>query len=246
MVSTLKAALRAWRTPTDQHVEIALRYLGGMARREVLVLNTVQQSTLQGVIQHLEGIYGDKTPCVTLMGQFYSRQQRPREDMRQYALCLQELLQRISTRFPGSRTDEDRVLSNRFVEGLASHAIKTELRKEVRKHATISFLDLKEEALQLKADTATEPVDEVVDAGLRQVKAPSLQSDLSIITDGMKENREWYKEMEVSFRSMQQQIMDLQQTIAMSLQGPRGGRRPTDQFTDEGSQYVGYAIHLVI
>lgn len=136
----------------------------------------------QGVIQHLEGIYGDKTPCVTLMGQFYSRQQRPGEDMRQYALCLQELLQRISTRFPGSLTDdEDRVLRDRFVEGLASHAIETELRKEVRKHSTISFLDLKEEALELKADTAAEPVDEVVDAGLRQVKAPTLQSDLSII-----------------------------------------------------------------
>ncbi|PIK51680.1 hypothetical protein BSL78_11442 [Apostichopus japonicus] len=87
-----------------------------------------------------ENIYGDNTPRVTLMGQFYARQQRHGEKIRQYALNLQELLQRVESNYPGTLLDKDKVLQDRFVEGLVSHALKTDLSKELRKNGRLKFL----------------------------------------------------------------------------------------------------------
>ncbi|KAJ8021549.1 Zinc finger CCHC domain-containing protein 12 [Holothuria leucospilota] len=117
-VSNLKAALRAWGTPEDQQAEFALRYLGGVAKREVLVLTPQSRASLTEVLRHLEEIYGDNASLQTLMTQFYARQQRQGESARQYALCLQELLQRVEVRFPHALPDKNCTLRDRFVESL--------------------------------------------------------------------------------------------------------------------------------
>lgn len=82
---------------------------------------------------------------------------------RHATICI--LPSAVGTQFPGSIQNEDKVLKDRFVEGLVSHTVKTGLRKEVRKNVTISFRNLNEDALHQNADIAAEPVDGVVDTG---------------------------------------------------------------------------------
>ncbi|PIK54733.1 hypothetical protein BSL78_08379 [Apostichopus japonicus] len=153
--------------PQDQQVELA----PGVAWREVLVLEDDQRSTLDVVLQHLGKIYGDNTPLTTLMSRFYARNQHRHETIRQYSLCLEELLQQI-LKHPSSLPDKDKTLRDRFIEGISSNSIKMELRREVRKDSDINFKDIKDEALELEGAIRMDSA-EVITAELHQVGIPT-------------------------------------------------------------------------
>ncbi|KAJ8021755.1 hypothetical protein HOLleu_39047 [Holothuria leucospilota] len=238
-VGSLSAAIKAWRTPDDQQAELALRYLGGVARREVLVLEEAKRTTLKGVLDHLEAIYGDHTPLVKLMGEFYARCQQRDESIRQYSLCLEELLRRVALRYPQALPNADRTLRDKFVDGIKSHTIRMELKKEVRKRDGITFPQVKAEALELEKATRINGTEDVIGVGLQQIGAPttSTQDPASLTGMGMG-FQEWQRTMEAAFSNMQQQMQQLQVTVAMAMSTPRAqppvGRRMTDKFTEDG------------
>ncbi|KAJ8039257.1 hypothetical protein HOLleu_16913 [Holothuria leucospilota] len=85
----VETAFKMWRIPPEHRVELLLRYLGGEAKRELLVSR--RKKTLSDVFQYLEGIYGGQIELTALLSKFYARTQVASETMRSYALSLQEL-----------------------------------------------------------------------------------------------------------------------------------------------------------
>lgn len=63
----------------------------GEAKREVLALPAEQRVTVDQIVAFLKSIYGDVVPLATLRSQFFTRKQRTDENIRQFALVLQEL-----------------------------------------------------------------------------------------------------------------------------------------------------------
>ncbi|PIK54735.1 hypothetical protein BSL78_08381 [Apostichopus japonicus] len=99
-----------------------------------------------------------------------ARNQHRHETIRQYSLCLEELLQQI-LKHPSSLPDKDKTLRDRFIEGISSNSIKMELRREVRKDSDINFKDIKDEALELEGAIRMDSA-EVITAELHQVEDP--------------------------------------------------------------------------
>lgn len=129
-----------------QKVSVLMNNLDGEAKREVLALPGAQRSTADQILSFLEGVYGDVVPVASLRAQFFTRKQRTDENVRQFALGLQELSNRLENR--GDRTIVGNVLRDQFILGLCDAGLRRELRGMVRTAPDSSFVKIKQEAIQ--------------------------------------------------------------------------------------------------
>ncbi|XP_035661756.1 uncharacterized protein LOC118406007 [Branchiostoma floridae] len=83
------------------------------------------------------------------MGRFYSQRQGPDETVRAYAVQLRTLMRRARRQDPQICADPDKALRDQFVEGLKDKDVRLELLRRVRRHETLTFAEVKEEALEL-------------------------------------------------------------------------------------------------
>ncbi len=120
-----------------QKVSALVSNLDGEAKREVLALPAAQRATSEQILTFLKGIYGDIASLATLRSQFFTRKQRTDENVRQYALALQELSNRLENREDG--TTRGNILRDQFILGLLDVGLRRELRGMVRAAPDSSF-----------------------------------------------------------------------------------------------------------
>ncbi|KAJ8025559.1 hypothetical protein HOLleu_33148 [Holothuria leucospilota] len=144
----VELAFKVWHTPEDQKAEFVIRYLGGEAKREVLVMD--KRDKIDDVMKLLESIYGDKMTVTTVLSKFYGRAQGALEGVRNYALSLQELSKRIPN--GASESISDKSLRDRFVDGLRSESLKSELKRTIRLKPLATFAEIKEESLVIAVE----------------------------------------------------------------------------------------------
>ncbi|PIK53263.1 putative zinc finger protein [Apostichopus japonicus] len=137
-----------------------------------------------------------------------------------------ELLQRVEINYLGTLLGKDKVLRDRFVEVLVSHCLKTNLRKELRKNAGLTFPQIRDEALQIEGEMGAEMNATNVDV----IRATNQQ-----VQGQPSELQKWQQTMEAAFLTMQKQMSELQATLTQPRswqnRGTTYGPRPTDRFT---------------
>lgn len=147
----VETAFKMWRIPPDHSVELLLRYLGGEAKREVLVSG--KKKTLAEIFQLLGDIYDGQMKLTDLLSKFYARTQVASETVRGYALSLQELAVQIEKISPENMGDK--ILRDKFVEGLYRPHLKFALKKAVRANGNVTFEEAKAECIILEKESQT-------------------------------------------------------------------------------------------
>lgn len=217
-----------------QKVSALVSNLDGEAKREVLALPAAQRATSEQILTFLKGIYGDIASLATLRSQFFTRKQRTDENVRQYALALQELSNRLENR--GDGTTRGNILRDQFILGLLDVGLRRELRGMVRAAPDSSFLEVKQEAI-LRADEFGE-VRQAVAATVQLKPAPDkaklveeIKQEVFLQLKG--EIKEMVAGMINEVREGVQNLLPNSES-ARSRYESRGGRKSSDQFDHQG------------
>lgn len=221
-----------------QKVSTLINNLEGEPRREVLAMPADQHDSVQNIISFLQGIYGDTTSLTSLRSQFFTRKQRTDENVRQFALILQELSNRLMAR--GDTTTSGYVLRDQFISGLVDGALRRELHNMVRTTATLTFAEIKREAM-LRVDDF-ESVTQMMAAAVRvnQDRAPIDVKELvkeikgEVLTELKGEMKEMMSEMMREMREVREHPQTSQQVQVRRRYDYRGGRQSSDQFDQQG------------
>lgn len=222
----------------SQKVSMLICNLEGEARREVLALVSNERRTVEQIITFLNNIYGDTVPISTIRSQFFTRKQRPQENVRQFALALQEFKNRLQNR--EGCAEGDNVLRDHFIAGLGDPALRRELRVRVRLDPTLTFPQVKEEAIFRAEDTGDTPqaVAAVVQVSqnkpLVDVAKLGQEIKLEVLAEVKGEIKEFMSTLMKEFR----EGLQLSASEARGSQGANraaiGGRVSTDSFDSQG------------
>lgn len=220
-----------------QKVSALINNLEGEARWEVFALPVDQRATVQAIFSFLEGIYGDTTPLASLRSKFFTRKQRAEENVRQFALVLQELTNRLTAR--GDKTTGGHILRDQFISGLLDGGLRRELRGMVRASANLSYAK-REAMLRVEDfDNTTQAM-----AAAVQIKPDQVVSKVPIdakqLADEIKEEvlLKLKGEMKEMLSGMMREVREGSQMLQQAEVRPRyefrGGRRSSDQFDQQG------------
>lgn len=217
-----------------QKVSALISNLDGEAKREVLALPIAERVTSGQILTFLKNNYGDTVPLATLRSQFFTRKQRTDESVRQFALVLQELSNRLESR--GDHTTGGYVLRDQFILGLFDAGLRRELQGMVRASSDIAFVDIKREAI-LQADAFGE---------VRQAVAATVQMKPTLDTTKLVEEikQEVFLQLKGEIKEMvagmMSEVREGVQNMWPKSEGVRpryelmGGRRSSDQFDHQG------------
>ena len=217
------AMLRAQRWSDEQQCDFLLSALEGEPRREILILEQTERDTPDKIFLQLQELYGDKMSVGALRAMFYDCRQRPEESMRAYILRLRELSQRLRSREPRDRRLSDLHLRDQFVLGIREVEIQRNLRRLLRHDDTLSFEQLRTEALHLEGDGVAmwsrEPVCSAVRGNLTH------------------DNSAWQQQFKTEvFNELKEQIAELKKTFReelrvglMEVSGRPGNNQPVQR-----------------
>lgn len=138
----------------SQKADILLNLLEGEAKREILTLERSLRDTPKKILDVLHVLYGDNTHVSVLRTRFFNCRQQPPESLKSFSLRLRELFLMLKQRNEAGLEDGDALLRDQFVMGLREGSLRQELRRLVRKTPTLSFDEVKMEALSLEEEQA--------------------------------------------------------------------------------------------
>lgn len=128
-------------------------HLGGEAKQEIKYRTKAEKSNPARVLEILQEIYGQPQSLTKLQRQFFDRRQREGESVREYSHALMAIMEEINHCNVKETWCSDFVLRDQFAENVCDVALRRELRKTIRQNSTISFFELRKEALQWGEET---------------------------------------------------------------------------------------------
>lgn len=90
----VQAILRAQRLSAPQQVDFIMNALEGDAKREVLLMELVEEASATDIFKQLETLYGDKTSLAQIRVRFFKCRQGAEEGPGAFTLRLRELFAR--------------------------------------------------------------------------------------------------------------------------------------------------------
>lgn len=199
-VEDLKAAMSAREMSRGEKLDFVTSHLEGAAREEVRLFPKVDRENPDRILEILLEGFGEKRSLPQLLKLFYERRQRDGESLRAYSHSLRELLNRALKVDKKAVVDPDLTLRDQFANSVRDGVLRKELRKFIREHPSTTFLDIREEALrwseeeekpwrsthestsrevvsdvleakECNSSTASTPLQQVLDALLKQQKS---------------------------------------------------------------------------
>ena len=123
-------------------------HLGGEARQEIKYRTQTERSDPVCVLEILHEIYGQPQSLTKLQKQFFDRRQREGESVREYSHALMAIMEEINHCKVKDAWCGDFALRDQFAENVCDVGLRRELKKTIRQQPTISFFQLRKEALQ--------------------------------------------------------------------------------------------------
>lgn len=147
-VEDLKAAMSAREMSRGEKLDFVTSHLEGAAREEVQLFPKEDRENPDRILDILLEAFGEKRSLPQLLKLFYERRQRDGESLRAYSHSLRELLNRALKVDKKAVVDPDLTLRDQFANSVRDGVLRKELRKFIREHPSITFLDIREEALR--------------------------------------------------------------------------------------------------
>ncbi|KAK0151707.1 hypothetical protein N1851_006992 [Merluccius polli] len=127
---------------------IVFDLLEGEARAEIKFRPVAERDEPDKIFSILLSIYGCSQSYISLQKQFFQRRQLEGESLREFSHALLHLLEAVKRRDPACLANPEAVLRDQFVENVRDGMLKRELRRQVRLHPTLTFLDVRSEAIR--------------------------------------------------------------------------------------------------
>lgn len=128
-------------------VNFIVSSLDGPAKAEVRLRGKDQWKTVDQVKDILRHNFGDKRTLVQRQHDFFNYKQSVDQSIRDYSHHLLKLLQSVFRADKDAFPNDQETMKAHFVENLQDQQLRRELRREMRDKPTISFMDLREEAV---------------------------------------------------------------------------------------------------
>lgn len=125
-----------------EKLDFITSHLEGAAREEVRLFPKDDCENPECILDILLEAFGEKRSLPQLLKLFYERRQQEGESLRAYSHSLRELLNRAV------KVDRVLTLRDQFANSVRDGVLHKELRKFIREHPSVSFLDVREEALR--------------------------------------------------------------------------------------------------
>ena len=116
-------------------------HLEGAAKSEVKFLVDIRKATSAEMLEVLKAVYGSHDTWIQLQQQFYSRDQKPGEDLMDYTHGHP-----IGTEVPSGVKGMDNLLKQRVAERVTDVTLKRKLHRLNEERPTMKFHELREHA----------------------------------------------------------------------------------------------------
>ena len=138
-IDSVNSALASRGVATSEQAHFILSYLELFEKTEL--------DTPEKIFNRLQKAFGEKRSVPQLLKAFYDRHQKDGETLRSFSHALRAFQSKIHKKGQkSSLTDHD--LRDHFVDNVRDDLLKKELKKLLRTHPDVSFLDVREEAIR--------------------------------------------------------------------------------------------------
>ena len=148
LIREARAAIKAQGLEDQEAVDFLLTCLNGVAKSEVKFTPVIDRPDAEYVFKTLTDAFGERMSHDDLLDLFYARKQAEGESLRHFSHGLMSLLDRALERKANFVPDRDVALRDRFKQKVKDKTLRTYLKQLVRKDSTLTFKDLREEAIQ--------------------------------------------------------------------------------------------------
>lgn len=118
------------------------------AKAEIRFRSLAERVNPDTILTILKGLYGSSSSFVSLQKQFFDRKEKEGESLKEFSHSLRALIEDIQRAYPNRLTDPDTLVRDQFVEYVRDVLLQRELKSIVRQNPSISFLDLRQEAIR--------------------------------------------------------------------------------------------------
>lgn len=122
-------------------------HLEGEAKAEIRFRSLTDRENPEVVLQIFKELHGSSFFFVGLQKQFFERKQKDGESLKEFSHSLWALIGDIQRSYPNKLMDPDTLVRDQFVEHVRDVALRRELKSIVRQNPLISFLALRQEAI---------------------------------------------------------------------------------------------------
>ena len=145
-IDNAKSAITSRGLPLPEQANFILSYLEGPAKEEMKLYPKSDLTNSDKIFDLLQESFGEKRSVPQLLKAFYDRRQREGETLRAFSHALRELQAKIEKKSVTKSSGQDAALRDHFAE--KRDLLRKELKKFIRTHPEISFLDTREEAIR--------------------------------------------------------------------------------------------------
>lgn len=156
-VEEFQQVLKTRPATTEEQVDFLISHLEGPAKDEIRYRASPEKNTPQKILTILKDAFGERATTSELMTEFYQCKQDYSETLRDFSHKLMKKLDRVLRLDNSYVTDKDKLLRNKLSENVTNTCLKRELKKIIRARPTITFTDIREEALVLARDQDETP-----------------------------------------------------------------------------------------
>ena len=147
-IDNAKSAITSRGLPLPEQANFVLSYLEGPAKEEMKLYPKSDLTNSDKIFDLLQESFGEKRSVPQLLKAFYDRRQREGETLRAFSHALRELQAKIQKKSATKSSGQDAALRDHFAENVKDPLLRKELKKFIRTHPEISFLDTREEAIR--------------------------------------------------------------------------------------------------
>ena len=145
-IDNAKSAITSRGLPLPEQANFVLSYLEGPAKEEMKLYPKSDLTNSDKIFDLLQESFGEKRSVPQLLKAFYDRRQREGETLPAFSHALRELQAKIEKKSVTKSSGQDAALRDHFAENVRDPLLRKELKKFIRTHPEISFLDTREEA----------------------------------------------------------------------------------------------------
>lgn len=215
--------------PEKEKVRYIIDSLAGLAQAEVKLRPTKQWETLGQVKKILQDNFGDKRTLATRHRDFYDYRQQPSQSLREYSHELWKRFRSVSRLDDTFEGRLDPIMCRQYVENVRDESLRRELRRNLRNNPTVTFLQLREEAV-LWMNEENSPPDEPQPSS--SAKKKSTQSTAALETT-VSDDTGSFSEFSHMLTELKNQFDSLKQELLKRNVRPKGVRK----------DYSGYTCH---
>ncbi len=197
-------SLRKDWSPEDKR-DFVVSHLESGAKDEIKFRAVEETATAEKILLILQEVFADSSSLSEILGQFHSRKQKDKESIMDYSLELMRLFDKAIKLNKESMGNKNKILRGHLSECVRDDRIRMALKQIIRSNASISFLELRAEAIALEKDTH-QPAKQVAS---REVEvAAAAASSTEILLQTVKDQGEMIlqlvqdmKELKTSYQS---------------------------------------------